>query len=417
MPDEMDIDEAWERELAELGPVMLRQEHADAEEPDPVFVQSLRARLTGEPGASTAATELVDRAGRAGRARRPAGPRRRWLWGGGLAAAAVAAAAIAFVSTRPSTTPTQHAAFALPTPNATQLAQGYPVLGGLGSGGGTPSPWDHLMGIPSGGAYPGHLRLSASSFPSEPTSARAYRLAGSSFAAPRIASLAKDLAISGPVKRGRAPDGSSWTYVWDLSKSAAHPLNHSVAVSLQTGELVYHDLSASAVSRHLALNSPRNVAIAQAWLTRLGWPGAAMPVHVPTSAVERDLTDTVTLGWPGAGPVDAPAAMLYVDAAGTVEEAQVWPPVAQSGVVLTRPAAAAWRDLQSGRAPVAVIQREIGEPFNNGTGTLQTVSILEVFTETPTGKLYLAPAYRFQGSAIIKKLGRRRWFGLAPAGG
>ena len=40
-PDE----EAVTRELAELGPLMLRQERVEAEMPDPDFVRNLRTRL------------------------------------------------------------------------------------------------------------------------------------------------------------------------------------------------------------------------------------------------------------------------------------------------------------------------------------------------------------------------------------
>jgi hypothetical protein len=410
MPEDMIPDEALERELAELGPVMARQSQAEAEPPNEVFLQALRARLVGqrqkqdrpEPPAPIAIKRTRERP--------------RWLWGGGIVAAAAAAALIVFAFNRETATaPTsQHTAFALPTPNPTQLAQSYPLLGGLGAGGGTPPPWENLLQIPSGGAYPGRLRLSASSLPAAASSAHAFQLKDASFDAPRVAELAKALGIQGAVKSSNQPNGR-WIYVWELSNNPTRPVNHSVAVSLQTGELIYHNFGGVYDLPRLPLNVPRNVDVAQAWLTRLGWPGRSMMVHAPTSGQERDLTDTVTLSWPGVRAVDVPAAILLINKYGQVEDAHLWPPVAQEGTVSTRPIADAWHDVENGKAPLAVIPRLIGEPFNNGTGELHSATILEVFTQTPSGALYLAPAYRFQGIATIHAVGRRRWFALSPA--
>ena len=88
-PDE----EAVARELAELGPLMRRQERAEAEMPDPDFVRTLRARLmAAEPAvpAPQAARDLRTRLTGMDGLRRAA-PQRTWRWAAvwaGLPAAA-----------------------------------------------------------------------------------------------------------------------------------------------------------------------------------------------------------------------------------------------------------------------------------------------------------------------------------------
>jgi hypothetical protein len=400
--DRFGPDDAWERELAELGPLMRRQEQAETAEPDPAFVRALRSRLVG-PEPTTA----------------PIPMRRKRLWprlafGGVVSAAAAAAAAVALVlGSHNARAPGQlQVAFALPTPDATSLAQSFPVYG-LGGGGGVPEPWADTAGIPGGAPYAGHLRLRAGTLPSGPRRLPAHRLAGPEFAAPRIRVLAATLGIPGQVKRSTQPSGR-WAYVWKKPRLPSDPIDRSVAVNLQTGQLIFHNFNLNSVGpgQQLPLNDPANVAAARVWLTSLGWPGAQMPVHQPTSPQEAARTNSVTLDWAGAGSTDVPAATIEV-AHGTIIDATLWPPVSRSGSVPARGYPAAWAEVRAGRVPIGLAGQIY--PPKNGSGALERKAIFQVFIRTPAGALYLAPAYRFEGTASIQGTGSYHWYAFVPA--
>jgi hypothetical protein len=405
--DRFGPDDALERELAELGPVMRRQEQVEGEQPDPAFVQALRTRLVGEPQLTPAPPISI---------RRERQERRwhRFVFGGALSAAAAAAAVIALVvGSHKAEGPGNHrVAFTLPTPNPTNLAQTFPVYG-LGGGGGLPAPWTDTAGIPAGLPYAGRLALRAGTLPANGGPLPAHRLSGPAFAAPRIRTLAAALRIGRPIKRSNQPSGR-WTYVWKEPRMPSDTVDKSLAVNLLTGQLIYHNLDTAYTSPgpRLTLNAPGNVAVARAWLTRLGWPGSAMPVHRATSPQELVRQDTVTLGWAGAGPTDVPAATLLITR-GTVTDADLWPPVSSSGTVAARGYAAAWTAVRAGRVPVGLAGQIY--PPRNGSGVLQRTTVLQVFTRTPAGALYLAPAYRFEGTATISGHGSYRWYAFVPA--
>jgi len=402
--DRFGPDDPWERELEDLGPLMRRQEQAEAEEPDPAFLQALRTRLVAEE--QTAPAPPISIHGE-----------RRWhrvVFGGALSAAAVAAATVAvIVGTHQAGSPGRHqVAFALPTPNPTNLAQTFPVYG-VGAGGGVPAPWTDTGGIPTGQPYGGHLTLRAHGFPAGPGRLPAYRLARPAFAVPRIRALAGMLHIDGHIKRSNQPSGK-WTYVWKPPRLPSDPIDRSIAVHLQTGQLIFHNLDISIIlpGSELPLNDPRNVSVARAWLTKLGWPGNSMPVHQPTSPQEADRLNTVTLGWAGATPADLPAAVLVIER-GTVIDADLWPPVSRRGSVRVDSYVAAWAKVRAGRVPVGLAVQIY--PATDGSGTLQRATVLQIFTRTPSGALYLAPAYRFEGLATIPGHGSYRWYAFVPA--
>src|SRR5579872_3375487 len=163
-----ELDEALDRELRALGPVMRKQQQAEAQGPDPEFVSSLRARLVGDAPAEETPSP------------RPARPRpepipfyrrlrMRHAFGGGLAAAAIAAAVVALVlNSRNAESPgsTKPVAIGVPKPNPTELTRSFPMYG-LGGGGNTPEPWQTDLDYSGSGGPPftGHLSLSADPLP------------------------------------------------------------------------------------------------------------------------------------------------------------------------------------------------------------------------------------------------------------
>src|SRR5919199_77304 len=98
-PDE----EAVARDLAELGPLMRRQERAEAEMPDPDFVRNLRARLmVAEPTVPAPRVARDLRTSLTGmNGRRRAVPQRAWrraaVWAGLPAAALAVLVAVTIV--------------------------------------------------------------------------------------------------------------------------------------------------------------------------------------------------------------------------------------------------------------------------------------------------------------------------------
>ena len=137
-----------------------------------------------------------------------------------------------------------------------------------------------------------------------------------------------------------------------------------------------------------------------------------MPVHEPTSPQEAVRHDTVTLDWAGAWPADLPAATIVI-AHGTVIDADLWPPISRSGYVPARGYPAAWAEVRAGRVPIGLAGQIY--PPRNGSGTVQRRAVLQVFTRTPAGALYLAPIYRFDGTATFPGRGSYRWYAFVPA--
>lgn len=411
MPEEQDPVSAFERELELLGPIMARQEQAEAQEPDAEFLRALRGRLTGgleQPEVAPPRPSILEGLRE--------GLRRRWALAGGLSlAGAVAAVAVVLLLGQRGTgsTGTRSAVFHLPIPNKQQITRSYPLPEGIGAGGGAPPPWVTTVDPPPGAPYAGRLRLTARTLPAGTTRATAYRLQGPGFATPRIPSMARALGITSPVQR-TVQNGVAWEFATDREATSQI---HSVAVSLQTGELIYHNTRVTPVPvRPGAPPSAADIAAARAWLSRLGWPGEKMPIHPPASPLERDLSWTVRFDWPGASPADAPAAALVLGRNGGVIEAHLRPPVEAQEAIPTVTYASAWKEVREGKVPVGVENMMGPSPAAPGTGTVHTASLIYVLTPGAHGRLYLVPAYRFSGDATIPGVpGTRTWYAIVPA--
>src|SRR5438270_13856497 len=107
--------EALDRELADLGPLMVEQERLEAQPPDPVFAAQLRARLVDLAGQTAPAPAPPERP-RRHLVQFPRWHRMRWAGLGG--AALVAAAAVLFLllrSPEKTTTPVPSATWLPPT--------------------------------------------------------------------------------------------------------------------------------------------------------------------------------------------------------------------------------------------------------------------------------------------------------------
>ncbi|MBV9281317.1 MAG: hypothetical protein JOZ41_14650 [Chloroflexi bacterium] len=458
MSEEQGGQDPLDRELAELGPVMLQQERLEAEPLDPAFAGALRGRLTGARGDVLEAElvdlgplmlwqeTLVERAPDPGfvadlRARLTApppvaAPRRRWPripLRVALAAAALVAVVAALVLLirlpRGSQTST---AWIPPTPNANFLTKSYPLIAGLG-GGGFVQPAVSRIDYPPGSPFPGRLQLSAGSLPRGASRLRAFRLARSTFDDRRAGGLARRLGIQAAVSRVRAYEGPLFpprmtTWVVVAQGGAPAPGSHrpgpplrSLAISTATGQLIYHDLSYD-VSRRPAQrlpDGPHAAAAARQWLSGLGWPGAAMPqMHVPRLENNPGLhVVVVDFGWAADGASDVPGATLWVAPGGRIVEALLWPPVVQSRRIAVRSIAAAWRALRAGQVPTGVWGLTgMAHLPNGGTGTFQRVYVMHVFTQRSKGRLYLVPVYRFEGTARLQGArGVFSWFALVPA--
>ena len=410
-PDE----EALERTLARVGPLLRRR--AEAEAPDPAFVAALRARLAPDEAAVASPLVLPDVA--------PPRPRPRLLVGGrrgvgaGLAAAAlVAVVLIALLvvvwTPRPAHAPT--VAWRPPLPSLADLTRGFPAPA-VAHAAGALSPTVSLAAPPHGVAYAGHVSLSTAPLPVRAVRLHAFRLmAPTTSAAPaRVARLARALGIHATVRR-TSRGGAAWAVAAEGGAPSRQPL-HSVAVAGTTGELVYHDASYLRTPRRERWrDNPFAVAAARAWLTRLGWPGARMTVApVEHSGIPAGLRE-IEFGWAGVSAAATDAATLWVTPGGRVVEADVWPPVESVRSLPARDVAAAWTAVRGGLVPLAVA----GVPPNTaapGTGRMRGVTITYVLSTGTDHRLYLVPTYHFAGTARLRGIhGERICYALAPAG-
>jgi hypothetical protein len=140
-----------------------------------------------------------------------------------------------------------------------------------------------------------------------------------------------------------------------------------------------------------------------------------MPVMTAPGFPGLSGVTAVSFGWPGVGPVDQPAATLWVVPGGEIDEALLLPPVATGRSGAPHSTAQVWRQVQAGKVPIGV-KNMIAATFPAGKGTLQAVTQAHVFNPTPAGTLYLAPVYRFTGTVRFPGVaGPRAWLALAPA--
>lgn len=412
---EMQPDERLEREMIELGPLVRRRQEAESEAVNQEFAGSLRARLMTMPRADGAQEE----------ARRPI--RAKWLRTALPGAMVVAALVVALVIAHPPwarhgvagyVTSTPVVAMAAPAPSTTDLLRAYPSGAG---GGGIVIPEESLFDI-SGVAYAGHLRMLGATPRLQPRVARAFRLAAPRTVAHQVTHLARILGIHGASTPATIPQYRGlWVVAADGGLPSTTPL-HSVAVSLQTGELIYHDVPvvAGRESHSQKLDSTGAVARARRWLAGLGLPAGRMPLLSATLRTQMfppsaGIPWEVSFGWAGTGPDAIAAATLLVMPNGHVFEARVWPPVAREGHVLTRDIAGAWREVQSGRAPIAVEGMADQQPVN-GVATLLRVTVVQLLVTNSSRGAYLVPAYRFQGTARLQSAaGTHIWYALVSA--
>ena len=411
-------EETLARTLTELGPLLRRR--VEVGEPDPAFAQQLRSRLlTAEklsprtvvvPGqfVRPSASPSRDQGTRPAAALRG----RRTLALAGLAALVAAVLVVALVLPRlPDHSHAPSVAWQAPYPRLSDLTRGYPSpavpTGPLAP---TMSLAAALPGIP----YPGRLRLTAPSLPSPPAVLRAFRLADPAAIVGRIGDLARLLGIHAPVAHIRSA-GARWVVIAEGGGRSLPPLR-SIAVSPLTGELVYHDAAPPPVAPVQPLTAgARAVAAARAWLTRLGWPGGAMPLQAVEPLAASATALQVRFGWVGAAASMVNAATVWVTPGGHVIEGRMWPPVVEARPVSPRSAAAAWAGVRSGQIPPAIDDVPPGTRAG-GDGTVRQVTMVQVLTPGPDHRLYLAPAYRFAGTARLHGLPRRRdWYAVSPA--
>lgn len=256
----------------------------------------------------------------------------------------------------------------------------------------------------------GQVRLSAPHLSRSTAAQRAYRLG----AKPDIVARARRLlAINAPVRRVRM-GGASWLVAADGGLSR-QPL-HSLALSLTTGELIYHDRrnfllprSQQPVTRAAAIRSARG------WLTWLGWAGRTMPVRRVGHPAGLPKVCQVELGWQGVQRTTIEAATLWVTPDHSIIEAWVWPPVAASGHVPVRLQASAWADITSHAAPL-VVSGVASDDRGVVKGRVLHVSAVLILVPGRQGAPYLVPAYRFVGTARVGSSTQKHpWAGLAPA--
>jgi hypothetical protein len=258
--------------------------------------------------------------------------------------------------------------------------------------------------------YKGHLTLVARTLPAGPSTVRAYRLARP---ANSVSRPHRFLGIQARARRITV-DGTTWLVAQDGGGPSRQPL-HSLAVSLDSGEVIYHDRRNFILPRtHRPLGRRTAIAVARAWLTRLGWPGLRMPLAsagiVPGSPRVRQ----VVLGWVGVGPTTIEEATLWVTPDRSVVEAWVWPPVVQRTSITALSILREWTQIRAGRVPVVVRRTRPGEAAS-GTGHVSHVAVTEILV-TKAGKgAYLVPGYRFSGSTRLHGKSRPyTWLSLAP---
>jgi hypothetical protein len=395
------------RRLEELGLALSEQERAEAEI-DPTFARTLRAHLVhGEELAPhpSFARDLRTRLQRpaARRISRPVAVRL------GTAAVAVAALLAAVLVVSRPFSPPPAPPFRAPSPTTADLVFAYPaprtVIHHL-------TPTVSLVHPASGVAYRGRLTLAAHSLPRGPSELRAYRLAPLS----GIVSVGRILLhIRSPVRQVTTATGT-WAVAADGGYPSRRPL-HSLAVSLRTEELIYHDRRNLKLPRARApLDRRHTIAAARAWLARLGLPGQRMPLRsfgdVPALAKVRE----VSFDWIGVGRTAVDAATLWVTPDRSIIEAWVWPPLAHGGTLPTRPLSSAWGDVLKRRLPLAV---EGVSPLLHaaGAGLLRRVSVVFVLVPEAKGQLFLVPTYRFEGKVHISGASVHTWYTLAPSAG
>ncbi len=407
-------EEALERMLTAVGPLLQRR--VDAGAPDPAFVARTRAQLTS--GVAAVSYPLAGPV-----VALPPASRRHRLLGGlrgavvGVAAAVLVVAVLiaVIVVVRPPQPPRGPVvAWRPPVPSLADLTRGFPAPA-VARAAGPPATTMSLAAPPHGVAYAGRVSLTTAPLLARATRVQAFRLAAPATIASlaRVARLARSLGIHAPVQRIAGESGAAWLIATEGGRSP-HPPLHSVAVSRVTGELVYHDASYPRHERWR--DNPFAVAAARAWLARLSWPGARVPLAaIEHSGIPAGLRE-VEFSWAGAGAAATDAATLWVTPGGRIVEADVWPPVESVQSIPAGSIVAAWTAVRGRRVPLAVE----GVPPNTqapGAGVMRGVTLTHVLSTGADGRSYLVPAYHFAGTARLRGIhGERVCYALAPVG-
>lgn len=397
-------------QLVRLGPVIREQERIETEM-DPAFVRNLRAHLVyGEeraphPGfARNLRARLMGETSGRPVPKSSQQPMARWIGTVTVGLVAILGSVLLAVF-GPQLAHRSH--FGAPYPTRADLIFSFPAPGAVIH---RLAPIVSLVHPRHGVPYAGHLRLSAPRLPTAPPKLHAYRLA---YPSNVVAVDRYLLDIRAPVRRVVA-GSATWVVATDGGFPSRRPL-HSLAVSLGTGELIYHDRRNRALSR-ATKSLPRGIAVtvARRWLTRLGWPGVRMPLVAVETVESFSKVREVEFGWIGIGRAATDAATLWVTPNRSVIEAWVWPPVVQEGSIVTRAVSAAWMDVQKGKLPLAVEGISPATPLH-GVGSVQRTSVVSILSSRRLGSLYLVPTYRFEGKAHIPGASVHTWYSLAPS--
>ena len=427
MPDEIlngpnEEDAAFEQQLADLGPVMRRQAQSEARGPDPAFVNRLRAQLVGEQSAARAdayrALSALEQPVHSASHRRARSP----VVAAGVAIAALAAVLV-FARVVPYMSHSRtNVVFALPTPGPSDLIRVYPLNGGVGGGGSAEPPWLVTAEIPAGASYRGRLRLTSGPLRFGLAQVSGYQLVAPSHEEQRLRRAMQALGMTGPIKHHTRSDGT-WIYAVEAHRNAAttpepqyaQNEEQSIAISLRTGEVVYHGSNLGPSPVMLALNDAGNVKRARSWMRRLGLGMHPLPLHAAASSQEAHFINTVTLGWRGISSSNVPQAQVVFAANRQIIDAHIWPPVARAESVSARGYAHAWPAIRDGKAPIGVANI-VGPPPLPGSGQLGHIGVVQILTGDPAGHEYLVPAYRFEGPVTIHGLpNAHTWFAIVPA--
>jgi hypothetical protein len=188
-----------------------------------------------------------------------------------------------------------------------------------------------------------------------------------------------------------------------------------VAVSLGTGQLIYHDRRNFVLPRaHVPPAPAAAIRAARTWLGLLGWPGGRMPVESVGPAPGRGKVRQVVFGWSGLHGVAVPQATLWVTPDRSIVEAWLWPPVRAGGSVPSVSLPTAWTKLRAGRLPLVVAGVRPGTQAP-GDGVLRQTAAVLIPSSGGPGKAYLVPAYRFSGRVRLQSSSHSYpWYGLAP---
>jgi hypothetical protein len=397
------------QQLDQLGPLMSEQERAEAEL-DPQFTQNLRAHLVqGEELAPHPEFARTLRASLVGRRIRPLQKpsiRRIPRWQG-IAAAATATAVLVFLILVALLTHTPSTNFKPPYPTKADIVFSYPAPGAVVH---RLAPVISLIHTRPGIPFAGRLHLRAKKLPSGSLRLRAYKLAPPADAA----TLARLLDVDAHIRRVHS-GGAVWSVAATGGFRSHRPL-HSVAVSLATGEVIYHDRRNFVLPRSKRpLSQAQTVAVARRWLTRSGWPGRQMPVRSVGTLESTPKIRQVVFSWVGVGTAATEEATLWVTPNRSVVEAWLWPPVVQSGLIPARAVAAAWADVRHSALPLAV---KGVSPYTraSGSGSVQHTSVVSILSQGGDRRVYLVPTYRFEGTVRIRgRVHAHPWYGLAPS--